>query len=422
MNKRVIVLSLLILLVIGIYSPFYIFASNGSYYYLPNESISAYNFFTGFGLKYRDEVDFIYKDTYFSRAHNVTENGYTITPNYRKLFLSNYTAPSSSVAQYVYFLDENNYQIQPVENVSSHTYSVPSYAIDGNNYSKELLSFHQLKGDFINASGYDTSKRFMIRGNSTVYLSFMSSSPFSVLLTGWTSTNNQSDVTVKSVINTESFGDIRYTKYTYSFTNNTSSYLYFTPYFPFRSLTDISIIPIFLGDSKELTDNYSQYMGIDTETESQLKIVNTHLTVIENKLDTLHSDNVTTHGKLDTLHSDNVTTHNKLDSVIKNLTTGNSATENQVSRNDTATSNFNSKGNQLHSIESSNNTSLSNNLDRIGTDNLLFSDNGFLDSVWFVRTVFNNLINFDSSNSIRLSIIFALILGLALTIIGKLRN
>ena len=62
-------------------------------------------------------------------------------------------------------------------------------------------------------------------------------------------------------------------------------------------------------------------------------------------------------------------------------------------------------------------------LNNINLDNNLYSNTGFVDGAWFVKKVFTDLVEtYNESIGIKLVIMFSLILGLALTIIGKLRN
>lgn len=418
MIKRVRLLIIVLLLsIVSITNSFFNVKAdnNGEFYYAPNDSISAYNFFMGIGLTF-DRYKFMGVNSIYSPSHNITEQQHTITHNYRSLWNG---VPQSTGSYETQFLNSDRQIVSPVDTVSSHNMTVNSYYMSSDDYLNSYYTLPSLTGTINNNTGYNTSSRFQVYGNDTTIFSWIgtrqtANTVFHV------STGNSSDITVGAAAQI-SFGDKNLYKYVYTIKNNTTTSLYVSPQFFFES-SSVEIVPLFLGARRFATDDIVQSMGLNTDTEIKLDTCIDLLEDINSSLIIVNQHLVTIEGKIDLTNSKLDTANNHLTEIENVLIRGNTISQNKVNSNNNKTTNLNTTENQYHNIETTHLNNFQTNLDNISTTNNLYTNNGFLESAWFIRAVFNRLINYDPSGALKLMISFSLVLGIALTIIGKLRN
>lgn len=403
--------SLICALVLSVSSAlFVVYADNdGSFFYIPNESITAYDFFLSYGLTYDNSYGLTDSNVVVP-SYQISVPSHKITPNYTRFFTSTstYTISQSGTssnpswrvpvhANYTYFAEVDStgtvvYVTNPYETVSAYKETVNSYSTSEANSLTDKLNYHSLTGTFVNPSAYSVNNRLYISSGRSQIISFFSNkslpNPNGISL--FVNNGSSSDFTV----NRSSFslvgGQNQLYKYTYTITNNSSSGLYVTPIFNFSSLNNMIIVPLFVGRSEDVTDQYCQFLGIDSEVEKLLKSIDL--------------------------------TTKSIDDNISLLVNGDSSTQIATDKNDSSTSSFVSISNSLHDFESSSINSLNNNLESIGSSNDIVNSTGFLDAAWLVRNGFDYLIRYDSSGALGLLLTFCLILGISLTVIGKLRN
>lgn len=239
---------------------------------------------------------------------------------------------------------------------------------------KSITSNNYISG-YTSISSYTSSRRFNINANSPYYISFfanvnISASDLQIFQNGTNANINVTRLTIMPM-------NAGYNKLTFKFTTDKDVAICVN-WVGMSSSTKVR--PVFNGPENILTDDVAQFLGIDTETERLLK------------------------------------------SIDNNLYQGGAGTQTSKDNNNFARNNFNNVANQYHNIESNNISNMSTQLNSIGTNNNLYSINGFINATQFVSTQFMNLINLDTSTAISSMIVFSLILGVALTIIGKLRN
>lgn len=373
---------------------------DGALYYIPTEAMACYNFFSSYGLDLKEWANLgVSKQT--EEGYSMTENQYTVvipkqyyTSTVRGIYDNNST---QSVIDY--FVSTNNQATTlgfengaHIETVNSHTISVPQHITNEQNWVMSYKSYGVLSADSLNnPTSYTNQNHIQILGSKKIILAFIINKPISTFPpTYYVSTGNNSNVRWKQESPRVLSGgsDLGQTyKYVYSIENLTNSALYVSINFNVSSNSNIKVIPLYLGYDTQLNDELAQTLGLDTETEVQLKITNQYL------------------------------------STIEQLIRGDSETQDLVNNNDSTTDNLNDTSNEYHSIENNSINDMQSQLNNINLDNNLYSNTGFVDGAWFVKKVFTDIVEtYNESIGIKLVIMFSLILGLALTIIGKLRN
>lgn len=404
MKKRVItfIIALFIMFVSVICNnSFFVFADyDGSYYYVPDNSLTAYYALTNYGFSFDIDSHTLSSSTIRSSSFTITEGSYNITPNFNSMYNTN-NVSSSSTAHLTYFgngLSTGSFTTQsdPKLTVSSHNYNFSAIPFTESNYLNSYASYHNLTGVPNTYSSYVNTNGFYIRGNDTLVFSFVCSTlpNMGTVFSQDSSINVSVSRTASRIVgNGNEFGN-QFVKLVYVFTNSSSSGGWFT-FNAFPNITSsINVIPVFFGYTNEMTDDTRHILGLETELESLLKVNNTLTTSI----------------------------NNRINSVLTYQKSGDSTTSTRVGYNSDSNSSFNTSSNSYHSLETNQLNDTSTKLGNIDTSNALYSNNGFLSAVNFVKAVFQNLISYDSSNALRLMITFSLVLGVALTVIGKLRN
>lgn len=133
---------------------------------------------------------------------------------------------------------------------------------------------------------------------------------------------------------------------------------------------DFEIIPIYVGSGRNMPDNIRVMIGIGTREEA-LQILGTN----------------------------------------ESITSSNNATNTNNTLEDTT--------NNLYSLENTFNDDLDNAFNNITIDNSLITNNGFINSAQWLSNQFTNIVSPTPINNM---IMFSLILGLAMVLIGKVRN
>ena len=176
---------------------------------------------------------------------------------------------------------------------------------------------------------------------------------------------------------------------------------------------NIDIIPVFYG----LGDTMSEYM--------YNSFVN-NLLIDNNKL-LKNIDITNTNIDKSTKSIDNkMTVNNNLLTQLKTLfESGNAGSQSSVNSADSSNSELESSNNVFIQQQNSFNNQMTNNLNNINTNFNLTENQGFVQTAAWFRARFNDLTssnNIQGNNAFALMINFALIMGLALTILGKIRS
>ena len=359
---------------------------DGTYYYVPTDSVLAYKFFLNYGLTWGKYISLgsteIREDSY--RQYN---NRHDITATYSYMYYNDTNHQTT-------FRNSNGTQVAPNYYESAYYTDIPLHYSYENNAMTSTLAYSSLKGNIINPSAYSTDQRVQLKGNSTIVISWISFQPQIENTTFYSSTSINDFTSTAKV--TQVLGSNKAYKYIYTLTSKISTTQWITPRFHFSS-SEVEIIPLYIGDTSELPDDMAKQLGLSTETETQLKISNQNLTNILSQLQNANS---------------------KLNTLIE----GNTQSQNISNTNNSTTSTFNSETNDYHDNVTNSFDSLDNSLDQLDLNNDLYSNNGFLSATNFIRSQFMWFVSNDPSHAIELLIVFALILGVSLTIIGKLRN
>ena len=138
------------------------------------------------------------------------------------------------------------------------------------------------------------------------------------------------------------------------------------------------------------------------------------------------SGRLATTNKLLTTNNQLTTTTNNLLTQIKTLfESGNAASQSSVNNADNSNSQLESSNDDFIQQQNSLNNQMNNNLNNINTNFNLMENQGFVSTAAWVRRRFNDLTSstlISGNNAFGLMINFALIMGLALTILGKIRS
>lgn len=105
--------------------------------------------------------------------------------------------------------------------------------------------------------------------------------------------------------------------------------------------------------------------------------------------------------------------------VMELLASGNDTTQNNITNNNQVTTDLDNHNSELHSLENNFNDNINNAFDDIDLTNNITSNNKFISSAIWVRRRFDELI---IGTPFEYILVFSLILGIGLTIVGKLRG
>lgn len=219
-----------------------------------------------------------------------------------------------------------------------------------------------------------------------------------------------------------------YRLYKYRVINDTANTKYFDIDFQYLNGKTFSVIPIAFQSKNRLNDYvYSflygnRYVPYIDEIESK-----------QNKQITNQQTQITNQQTQITNQQTQITNQNtiitRLNTLITNLTTGNSNSQaketnmnNQASNINTFDNDFNDMSSSYETLESNslNDMTISlNSLDLNGS-NYIFRNNNFLNAINFVKSEFDYYVN--NFTMIKNLISFSLMLGIALIILGKVRN
>lgn len=110
---------------------------------------------------------------------------------------------------------------------------------------------------------------------------------------------------------------------------------------------------------------------------------------------------------------------NDIKTGINNLVSGNTQSNNAVNNLNNVTSDFNTSVNNIETTETLAKNNFNTSMNNISTNIDLTGNASFLAAMTWVSTQYTNIV---SNNPIQYVLMFCLVLGIALTIIGKVRN
>lgn len=306
----------------------------------------------------------------------------------------NYTGQEGDYA--CFYRNRSNGQVSGTwmsNSVVNHTETVQNISVLG-------VNIPWISGNYIHDSSFVYERGIQVEGHSTYYISFISTKNL------WTSSvdnryfktynyNGYSKNFEYGFVNRiESYGNYKYTFY---LKNNDAGKGYVCLDFPLID-SSTKIIPLFNGYIYDITDDMAQLIGIDTPTE-------TALNNISSKMDSILTlSNTQTQAAVNTNNS---------------LISGNPTSQAAQSALDNSNTTLNNRVDQMNNIETEYNSDLNAALDDIDLSTDLVQHTGFTNAALWVAAQFNRLV---VGTPLELVVIFSLITGLALVLIGKVRG
>lgn len=268
------------------------------------------------------------------------------------------------------------------------------------NISIQGVEIPWLSGNYTHINGFDSlTKAAYIPPNNDLYISFISnistynSTPYENTAV---TANNHVRVWANEVV--QYFIDFEVIsvsqvnaayQYTYKFHNNDSVRHWINIDIP-RFNSNTKIIPIYLGSGDNIDDSVKQVIHIPTTTENYLGNINNQISGL----------------------GFNVSQQNNL------ITQGNTNSQSAQTNLGIQNNELSSTVNQINSLETTYNNDLNSALNGIDLDNDLVSHTGFTNAALWVSAQFNRMI---SGTPFELVMMFSLVTGLALVLIGKMR-
>lgn len=286
------------------------------------------------------------------------------------------------------------------------------------NITEENISIHGaeipwLSGSYIHDTSHVSNARDLwIAANGTLYISMITST--NPLRLGASYSSNAYDNPYMQVWSRSGSGQFTVSRLniaaatgayfnTYAISNPHNTAQWVTVNFPeFTSST--KIIPIYVGNGTDLDDSAKQRIGIST--------------VSENYLDRIASSVENSNIWIQNIQSQNTTSNSYLYDINSSLSNGNSRSQQADTSLGTQNQALNNVVNQVNSIETIYNNDLNSALNGIDLDNDLVSHTGFTNAALWVSAQFNRMI---SGTPFELVMMFSLVTGLALVLIGKMR-
>lgn len=193
---------------------------------------------------------------------------------------------------------------------------------------------------------------------------------------------------------------------TFKFHNNDSGRHWLNINFPRLGTgnNETKIIPYYVGSGNDLSDAQKQSLNIQTSTELKLS-------EIDASIDSIYSTVVNTNLWVQSIANQGSTTN-------QYLSTGNSTSQAANTALNSENQQLTNVVNQVNSIETTYNSDLNSALNGIDLDNDLVSHTGFTNAALWVSAQFNRLI---VGTPFELVMMFSLVTGLALVLIGKMR-
>lgn len=306
--------------------------------------------------------------------------------------------------------------------------------------SNNLSLLHEapiMKGIITQPSSYSTADRVYLTKDNTFYFAFWINGNISGVNGNMTLYYSDGSTETVTCQNVGIFTGQMIARYEIT---NTNASKWATISIPYLDGKEYQISPIYYGKAYGITDEIAQMIGYDSQTitaikqvgsdiEDELVIINNTLTTTNSRLSTINSSisnmntNIgskidSTNSKLDTLHSDMETNNSRLDTIRSYLSNGTSATQSAVSSNSTSNQQFNSSSSQYITAESGAIEDMESGLQDINTSPDLLSSSKFIQSANWVTNQFNRLV---TGTPFELVITFALVLGIALVFIGKVK-
>lgn len=279
------------------------------------------------------------------------------------------------------------------------------YGIDIPYYSNLAYSYFQLLGLKNDTNSYFNNK--VMYGKFNNYTSYNSSAyirleeyagPYLIMFSSRYDLFNSSVNNGSGIFNIYSYKNYSYDKVTrrqFQVSNMTTySIIINDPKNDYLTLgitqtrSDNIIIPLYFGAVRYAPDNIVQMAGLDTTVETNIEEINADLDKTNNKLDT----------------------QNTL------INSGTTQSQGKATKNDTATTNFNTAQNQQKAIEEGVEKDFTSSMSNIPNDVDIIRNNNFLKSTMWVIKQWNWLITGTIFESV---LGYSLLLGFALLIIGK---
>lgn len=276
--------------------------------------------------------------------------------------------------------------------------------------NNQIYSTGNINGTFTPYTSYNYLDGTFLSSGKTYVFSYMYdisqggiSSNTSDHVLDFFSNSSTSDISY-SVSNTIYNG---YRIFRYHIVNNGTSGIYFT--FNDRALNNktFSCIPLYYGLKEQMPDDIYSFL------------FNSRLEDVKTKQDTQITNQETQITNQETIIT-------RLGTIITNITTGGSKEQSSANTADSVNSSSNQVFNNAHQQEETALNNMNSNLESLNpgsANNSLFGNTKFIWSARWVKNQFENMtISNGASNAFGMLITFSLIIGVALTIVGKLRT
>lgn len=288
-------------------------------------------------------------------------HSYTTTTNYNGYNCTSTTSNANFANYCRYYNSSNSSLVNPKETTTNSAYYETAYVGD----TKFNLIDGTLTG-FVSPTSYDSNKSFWVGKDQKTYVAFWATKFISNdSITIYKGGTNNAIVTSTLVSQGPNAGVFR--RHVFVFTAKESGTNISVNW---GNLSNVSIRPIVLARDFEISDRVRDLIGLDS----------------------------------------------RMLEAIKN---GNNETIEFVMDNDEAIDMFNNTATNMHNLENDFNSNMNNAFDEINLNNSIISNSKFISSANWLRRRFDDLI---IGTPFELVLVFSLILGLALTIVGKLRG
>lgn len=397
-----------------------VFADNdGDVYYIPMDRMSAWHYWNNHITDIDQEI--LLDDSEGNLNSHVTR---TVTYNISSMNASDQNNLFATLQSggCTWTVPETNSvkAVCPAVAIGGYTYS----KFQEDNHTTLLHELPLLKGTITQPSSYS--------GADSVFLNTGKTFVVALYIQGYVSITNQllnvyysdgSSITVQGYFT--SFQDDSLIL-GFSFTNNDIG-KWATISIPFLDGKTFPISPIFFGELESASDETLSILRYDTNTESAIKEqtrnIQSYITGQTNSIvSTINSQTNTLSGNItnqtESLGNKLNTGNGFLESISNYLNTGNPSTSSVVYDNDYATSVFDTTSSAYISSESAAVDNMENGLQNISTSSDLLSSSKFIQSANWVTNQFNRLV---TGTPFELVITFALVLGIALVFIGKVK-
>lgn len=250
------------------------------------------------------------------------------------------------------------------------------------NYLQNIYMYPHIEGQYSCKSSYNANDRIFLRNEIYVFAFYTNTSCTTLNFYGSDGTNF---TTSKSTKISQSGQFSNFDVYTFTPPKAQSYTLSFSA---INGSNNMRVYPVYFGLKKSIPDDVAALCEIDTKTNTLLDNISTKLTDIKNSLSTIIS--------------------------------GNTNSQNAVSDLSNNTSNFTNTVDDVESMDNLASTKLDDSMSNINTNDVdLITNGNFVNSMNWVSRHYSQIIN---NTPISKLLVFSLVIGLALTIIGKVRS